>query len=1008
MKSIFSKKNHSFFFSFFFLFILAINAQETEIQTNLVAQYHHAVQLYNNKAYAAAQTVFSDVSKNIIEKENLQTNADYYDAMCAVKLNQPDADAKVIAFVKKHPNSTKKELAYLQVGNYYFANKKVAQALKWYAKVDENLLNIEDRNTLNFKMGYALLVSGHENDAQNKFKQLLNDARYGNDARYYYGYIAYKKEDYNLAQKTLTEIADVAAYKTKATYYLLDISFKAGHFDKCIELGKKLLPKANLKERSEISKIIGESYFNLQKYAEAIPYLKAYKGKNRRWNNTDYYQLGYALFKQNDFANAVAYFNKIIDQKDVVSQNAYYQLGDCYLKLNKKPEALNAFKSASEMGFDEKVKQDAALNYAKLSYEEGNPYKSIPEVLQTYLKNYPNSSHTTEIKELLITSYLYQQDYQGALDYLNKVAKNKENISLKNEVALYRGIQLFNKKQLSKALLFFETATQSSDSAIKNKAVFWLAETQYRLNNYNKALTEFLLVNSNEFDQSDLLNYHIAYCYFKLKNYSKAIQYFKQYTQQKNIEANRFNDAFLRLGDSYYASKNYASAIDAYTKVIATNAAGADYALYQKAMSNGLTSDYEKKISNLLTVVNEYPNSSLKDDALFQIGLAYTTLKNHAKADQAYNRLILNHPKSGYIPNVLLRQGLLFYTDNDNNNALKKFKEIVAKYPNSSEAKQAVTNARNVYIDMGKVDQYALWVKSIPFINVSDADLDNATYESAENKFLEDNTEKAIEGFRNYLQKFSNGLHALQAHFYLAQSYNKSAQAENSIPHYTYVVEQNQNEFTEEALTKLSEIYLKKEDWNKAKPLLQRLEQEANYEQNKVYAQSNLMTVFYTQKNYKKAVTYAQKVIASSAVEKRVKADAKIVIARSAFKTKDFSTAQTFFSKVEQTAIGELKAETLYYNAFFKHVNKEYEASNKVVQQLISDYSAYKYWGVKSYIIMAKNYYELKDVYQATYILENIIKNFAQYQDVVEEAQTELQKIKVNEAKTNESVNPEK
>lgn len=53
---------------------------------------------------------------------------------------------------------------------------------------------------------------------------------------------------------------------------------------------------------------------------------------------------------------------------------------------------------------------------------------------------------------------------------------------------------------------------------------------------------------------------------------------------------------------------------------------------------------------------------------------------------------------------------------------------------------------------------------------------------------------------------------------------------------------------------------------------------------------------------------------------------------------------------------------------------------------------------------MAKNYYALKDAYQATYILENIIKNFTQYKDVLEEANNELRNIKNKEAKTNESV----
>jgi hypothetical protein len=53
---------------------------------------------------------------------------------------------------------------------------------------------------------------------------------------------------------------------------------------------------------------------------------------------------------------------------------------------------------------------------------------------------------------------------------------------------------------------------------------------------------------------------------------------------------------------------------------------------------------------------------------------------------------------------------------------------------------------------------------------------------------------------------------------------------------------------------------------------------------------------------------------------------------------------------------------------------------------------------------MAKNFYGLKDSFQATYILESVIKNFASYQDVVEEAQLELDTIKGQESKTNSSI----
>jgi TolA-binding protein len=655
------------------------------------------------------------------------------------------------------------------------------------------------------------------------------------------------------------------------------------------------------------------------------------------------------------------------------------------------------------MDFDLKITESASLSYAKLSYEQGNPYESVPDVLKSFLTKYPNSPNAVEINDLLITSYLYQQDYQGALDYISS-SKSVENEKLANEVSLYRGIQLFNESKLKQAKSYFTKAILAENSVVSSKGAFWLAETEYLLGNYEVALTSFLKVTDKDIEEAKKLDYNIAYTYFKQKKYTNAAKYFKKFLDLKLDDNDLNDDTSNRLGDSFYASKNYSKAINSYDKVIQEGGVGSDYAQYQTAMSNGFMGDNDKKIENLKNLITTYAGSQLEDDALFQLATTYTTLNNVSKAQKTYNSLLLKHSNSNYVPNVLLRQGLLYYNNNNSKKALEKYKEVVAKHPNSKEAKQAVTNVKNVYIDIGEVDEYAAWVKNVKFVNVTDAELDNATYQSAENKFLENNSAKAIQGFAKYLQAFPAGLNALKANFYLAESYNNTSQFKKAVPHYTYVTSQEKSEFSEESLNKLAKIYLEEENWKKGIIVLEKLEKIANYPQNIIFAQSNLMKGYYNKKEYSKAISYAEKVLGTSKLDASIAEDAKVILARSAFKTNDFLNAEEFFNEVSKNATGELKAESLYYNAFFLNDHKDYEASNKAVQSLIANYSSYKYWGVKSYIIMAKNHYALKDAYQATYILENIVKNFTQYKDVIEEAKNELSSIKNKEAKTNKSV----
>jgi hypothetical protein len=145
-------------------------------------------------------------------------------------------------------------------------------------------------------------------------------------------------------------------------------------------------------------------------------------------------------------------------------------------------------------------------------------------------------------------------------------------------------------------------------------------------------------------------------------------------------------------------------------------------------------------------------------------------------------------------------------------------------------------------------------------------------------------------------------------------------------------------------------------------------------------------------------------VLSNPKTDNKIKSDAQIIVARSAIKANDEPKARIAYANLLKIAKGELAAEALFYDAYFKNKDGKFEDSNKIVQKLSKDYSGYKYFGAKGLVVMAKNYYQLKDSFSATSILESVITNFTEYADVVAEAQTELDTIKVEEAKTNSSI----
>ena len=657
------------------------------------------------------------------------------------------------------------------------------------------------------------------------------------------------------------------------------------------------------------------------------------------------------------------------------------------------------------MDFDKQIKKDAHLNYARLSYEIGNPYESVPNVLQAYASAYPND-HKDEIQSLLVDSYISSGNYQAAISLLEKSNDPKDKETYK-KVAFYRGLELFNELQYNEALKYLQKAI-GGNSALAARATYWAGETAYQLKDYKGAESYFtqFLHNSSAPKTEEYAKgfYGLAYANFNQKNYAGAIANFEKYLKQNPKNSSWKHDAILRLADSYFVTGKYWPAMEGYNKLIEAKSSDQDYAAYQKAISYGFVDRLNSKIEDLERFVKNYKSSNLRPNALFELGNAYVTKGNTQKGLQYYQQLAKEYKGNVLVPRAMLREGLVYYNRNENQKALTLFQTIAKDYPNTNEASQAVASAKLIYVDMGNVNEYASWAKSLGYVEVTDLELEGATYEAAERQYMQNNTKEAISGFEKYLKEFPNGMRRTNAEFYLAQMYFNSGQKAKALTHYENVTKSGSNEYGEQSLTRVCQILLEAGSYLKAKPYLEDLERTATIAQNKTYAQSNLMRVCYNEKLYDKAIEYANKVLEEKSIDTRIKNDAYIVLARAYSQAGNETQARKYYQEVQKTATGSLAAEALYYDAYFKNKDGNYKASNDVVQKIAKDYGGHKEFAAKSLIVMAKNFYGLKDAYQASYVLESVIKNFKEFPEIVAEAKKELAVVKAEAAKSNSSV----
>jgi TolA-binding protein len=958
-------------------------AQQTERYTHPEADYQEGLELFDKQQYVAAQKVFSRVLENEVDPHSeKRINAEYYMALCALELYHGDAEFQVLDFMERHPQSPRiAELSYT-MGAHYFNRRKYRNAGEWLEKLSGHKFKEPQRSQYHFMLGYSYFQLDDLNLAKDHLQQVKKGLGYTSAAStYYYAHILYQEEKFPLALKEFKKIQDDDDFGPFAPYYIAQILYEQEAYDELIALGTGLVDRAEESRKAEINRFIGEGYYQQGKFEDALPYFEAYKALGGKMLDPDLYAIGFIYYKTGAHEQAIAEFNKIIDSRDSLAQSAYFILGDCYLRSDKKQEAMNAFAGAVELDFDHAITEESRFNFAKLSYEVGNPFADPGRELMKFLEDYPESRFYQEASTYLVTAYLNTKDYQRALESLDKLELNSRELRASyQKVAYLRGVQLFNARKYGKADALFKSSLEYPISEnYMARAIYWRGECAYRSSLYEDARDLWLDYLSThgtlDLPESERVNYSLGYAYFKLKDYAPAASRFKEFYEDGVEDGPLRKDALIRAGDCYFATKGYYTAARFYSDARALPGVDGDYALFQLSRCQGLQNKQESRLNSLEELIQKYPDSDLLDDAWYETGNASLDIGKDQKALEAYTEVINGFPNSFYVKRSLLQVGLIHYNRMENELALNQFKILVRDYPNTDEAVQAVQFAEKIYKELDRVDEYAIWIKDVSFVEVSDAELDTLAWDAAYEKYQLGSCVEAIPAFENYLRNNAQGNFAVDAHYYLAECAYNQGDTSTALIHFTEVDKYGLSKYTEKAVLKTSFIQYDKENWSAALNAYQRLLQVAQYPENKRTAKLGLMRTAYKMEDHPSTISYARIVLQLEKLSTAEEEEAHILLARSYWTTKDDIKAYEEYLWLEKYAQGSYKAEAMYHLAQVYYQKGHYEESQIKIFDLLKNLPSYKYWGNRSLVLLAMNYWKLEDYYQAYYTLDQILNN---------------------------------
>jgi TolA-binding protein len=446
-------------------------------------------------------------------------------------------------------------------------------------------------------------------------------------------------------------------------------------------------------------------------------------------------------------------FQKTYPGSDKYTQAALLS-GQCYFYQGRYLEALNIFESLANNPAAVNLK-DALYFWTAEVHFKGNNFDKAAQLYQKLIDNFSQSSFVPAAYYSLGWSLAQLGKFdQAAKVFENLIAKFPREPQSKD--AVFKLIEcLYNLKKYSELEARIKPAFKlySNDSARLPYLYFYLAESQYYLDNFEEAAKNYFKSAqiSREPQIQALAKLGLGWAYLKLLKYKEAedvIMEIKSTSLDKKsldililgqavlmsqtnrlFEAkklyeqliNENSDPLISLqadlgkADALYNLAEYPQAISLYKEVLEKTQRqefkdSLPQELIDKLRYNlGLAYIRQGQVNQGLDVFNAIVgndnNQAMKIDLLFQIAQAYEDQDELLKAEEAYAMLLRLYPDSPFIDYAQYQQALVQVKRKELAIAFANFRSLPKKYPQSKLLPDAAYALGTAYFTQGDYAQ---------------------------------------------------------------------------------------------------------------------------------------------------------------------------------------------------------------------------------------------------------------------------------------------------------------
>lgn len=822
--------------------------------------YNEAMLAFNQNEFSKAQKLFEEIVDDENVEKDLRASAFYYNAECFYLMNEFDAAVSLYeGFIEMCPSSSFRDRALYRLGTIYIEDNKFEKSRARLLELVNNYRASEFYGSSFYLIGESYAAQGRYKDAVDNFKLSIN----------------YESTN---------------SFEANSIYSLGNAYENLGEYEKAVEQYDELLSFYRESELSALAQLrIGASYYNLKKYDNAVielsdPEISTLKDEKE---SEALMLLANSFFKLKEYENAKRIFNELFEKNPELSneEQIKFALAKINFQSGNYDDAYNSFIELITSDADSIVAN--SLYWAAESKRYSGSLNEAKELYKKFLENYPNQNLSEQVAFNLASIYYQERKESIAADYLQALI-NSEQPEIKVRALNLLGEIEFNARNYSKANEYFQTVLQlpnvnpsethqallgkgvsdyylddfneavkslgklidAAPNFEKNKANFYLAEANFAMGEFERAVTYYNRVNIDDDEVGEQTIYGKAYAYYNSGDYANAIYYFNEFITRSN-ETNKIIEAKLRLADSFYGTKNFGRASQIYDEVFSQykSTLNNDYALYQYGQAlfyadrpseaiikfrelqqkfpnsryvdesqyligwiNFKESNFNNAVSEYKAVLKKYPSSPIVPIALYSIGDAFFNLAEYDSSITYYNRLIDAHQNSEYVYDAINGIQYAFIAKDQPEYAIKFLQRYVMLNPNSKISDQIKFKQGDVYYSLGEYEKARNTYKEFVAQYPNSSLIPNGYYWIGKCSELIQQDLEAITNFKLVVNKYLSSEVGIDAAIELGQAYKRLKMNDEALSMYDEVLKKvGNNNRTAELLFEKADLLLEEE-----------------------------------------------------------------------------------------------------------------------------------------------------------------------------------------------------